>query len=53
MTSCLRCDICCILHELTSRAVTFGDTDDDKTERGVEVGRNMIGVKRHHLLSLA
>ena len=38
---------------MTSRAVTFDDTDDDKTERGVEVGRNMIGVKRHHLLSLA
>ena len=35
------------------QGVTFGDTDDDKTERGVEAGRNMIWVKRHHLLSLA
>ena len=50
MASWLRCDICCILHELTCWAVTFADTDYDKTKGGVEVGRNMIWVKRHHLL---
>ena len=50
MTPWLRCDVCSILHELTSWGVTFGDTDDDKTKRGVEMGRNMIWVKRHHIL---